>query len=171
MERGKALVLIGFMGAGKSAAGRRVAQETGWQRFDTDEMIVRRFGMSVDAIFAAHGESAFRDAETDALRTIDAGTHCVVVTGGGIVLRKDNVELLCQIGLIIWLTADAETLFARVSRRKNRPLLQTPDPRATLARLLREREALYRAAADITIDTSTMSHGEVAAEILTQLRK
>ena len=168
-ERGKALVLIGFMGAGKSAAGRRVAEQTGWPRYDTDELIIRKFGIPIAEIFATHGEREFRDAETEALRTIDSTKPAVVVTGGGIVMRKQNVDLLREIGIVVWLTADEETLFIRVSRRSNRPLLQAADPRATLVKLLAEREPLYREAADVVIDTSALTHDEVAASILNQL--
>lgn len=169
MERGHALVLIGFMGTGKSAAGRRVAGQTGWPRHDIDEMITRRFGMPIADIFGTHGEAGFRDAETAALQTIDGTRPAVVVTGGGIVVRQQNVTLLRQIGFVVWLTADEETLLARVSRRSNRPLLQTPDPRATIAKLLTEREPLYREAADVVIDTSALTHEEVAASILHHL--
>ena len=138
-KRGRAIVLIGFMGSGKSSAGRILARKTGWPRFDTDEIIATRFGRSIAESFAEFGEEKFRDAETEVLKGIAADAAAVIVTGGGIVLRPDNVELLRRLGTVAHLEANEETLFRRVSRRTTRPLLQSENPRTTLAELLRIR--------------------------------
>ena len=151
------------MGAGKSAVGRELARRLGLPRHDLDELIRLRFALSIPEIFARHGEDAFRDAETELLRKLDRGA--IVVTGGGIVLRDENVQLLRALGRTFWLDADEETLWRRASRRSTRPLLQGANPRARFAELLRERLPLYDAAADDRIDVSSRSVKEVADAI------
>jgi shikimate kinase len=165
-KRGDAIVLIGFMGAGKSSVGRTLARMTGLGRVDTDEMIANRFGQSISEIFEAHGEKKFREAETETLRELAGKGQSIVVTGGGIVLRAQNVTLLRELGTIFYLSADEEILFTRISRRATRPLLQTANPRATLTELLAARLPLYRNAADVEVDTSRLKHEEVAKKIL-----
>ena len=167
-ERGEAIVLIGFMGSGKSSVGRELAARTGRPRYDTDEMVAARYGLSITDIFAQHGEEAFRDAETEALAQVPERA-AIVVPGGGIVLRAENVERLRRFGIVVHLTADKETLFERVSRRQTRPLLHTENPRHTLSELLRVRAPLYLQAADLTVDTSELRHEEVADRILEQI--
>jgi shikimate kinase len=165
-ERGDAIVLIGFMGAGKSSVGRTLARMTGLLRFDTDEMVAARFGLTVSEIFEAQGEEAFREAETEALQELSGKRRAVITTGGGILLRPENADLVRQLGTIVHLEADEGILFRRISRRTTRPLLRTENPRATLTELLRVRMPLYRAAADIQVDTSHLTHNEVAKKIL-----
>jgi shikimate kinase len=165
-ERGNAIVLIGFMGAGKSSVGRTLARMTGLPRFDTDEMIASRFGLSVAEIFEKHGEEEFREAETEALLGLAANQAAIVVTGGGIVLRPANRRHLRELGTVIHLSAKEETLFVRIARRSTRPLLRTADPRATVTELLRSRLPVYREVADGEVDTTLLSHDEVAEKIL-----
>ena len=164
--RGQSIVLIGFMGVGKSSTGKALARKTGLPRFDTDEMVSSRFDLSVAEIFTRFGGEDFRDAETEALRQLSEARAAVIVTGGGIVLRPENLKMLRKFGKIVSLEADAETLFRRISRRATRPLLQTENPRATMMELLRLREPLYRTVADVRIDTSRLTHDEVAEAIL-----
>jgi shikimate kinase len=168
--RGAAIVLIGFMGSGKSSVGRELAARTGLRRYDTDELVRERFGLPIAVIFEAHGEEAFREAETEVLGQIPE-ERVIIVTGGGIVLRSSNVELLQTRGALVYLSADEATLFARVSRRKTRPLLQTDNPRQTMSDLLRVREPLYRKIADVVIDTSARTHAEIADMILDEVAK
>jgi shikimate kinase len=165
-ERGDAIVLIGFMGAGKSSVGRTLARLTGLPRFDTDEMIGARFGLTVAEIFETHGEEEFREAETETLRALTGKQAAIIVTGGGIVLRAENRRLLSELGTVIHLSAEEETLFARISRRSTRPLLRTEDPRTTVTELLRSRLPVYREVADVEVDTTLLSHDEVAQRIL-----
>jgi shikimate kinase len=167
----KSVVLIGIMGAGKSSVGRCLQQRTGLARFDTDEIVAAQFGISIPEIFAIHGEERFRDAETDALRTLAPDRPAIIVTGGGIVLRRENVDLLKRLGTVVWLTADEATLFERASRRADRPLLQNEHPHASFSDLLRNRRPLYAAAADFELDTSFLTHDEIADEILDKIGK
>jgi shikimate kinase len=169
--RSQSIVLIGFMGAGKSSAGKALARKTGLPRFDTDEIVSTRFGLSVTEIFARFGEEKFRDAETEALGQLSEAASAIIVTGGGIVLRPENVKLLRELGKVVSLEADAETLFSRISRRTTRPLLKTGNPRETLVELLRIREPLYRGAADVRLDTSRLTHDEVADAILKSIEE
>src|SRR5713226_9397 len=143
----KSIVLVGMMGAGKSSVGRCLQRRTGLARFDTDEILATEFGMSITQIFEKHGEEKFRDAETEVLRKLVPDRPAIIVTGGGIVLRPQNVDLLKQLGTVIWLSADEATLFERAARRDHRPLLQKENPRAVFTKLFRERETLYTAAA------------------------
>ena len=165
-KRGHAIVLIGFMGTGKSSVGRTLARMSGRPRFDTDEMIAARFGLTISEIFEKRGEERFRDAESEALEELSVETDAIIVTGGGIVLRQTNTARLRELGAVVYLSADEETLFRRISRRPTRPLLQTTDPRETLKELLAARLPLYRAAADVEVDTSGLTHDEVARSIL-----
>jgi shikimate kinase len=162
-------VLIGMMGAGKSAVGRHLAQRTGLACVDTDELVASKFGLSISEIFAKHGEERFREAETHALRNLSPAQPTIVVTGGGIVLRRENVDLLKGLGMIVWLAADEATLFERASRRRERPLLKTENPKETFSELLRIREPLYASVADLRIDTSTLTQDEVTEAILRKM--
>jgi shikimate kinase len=167
----KSIVLIGMMGAGKSSVGRSLQRRTGLARIDTDEMLTEKFGISIAQIFEKHGEEKFRDAETDMLRKLMPDFPVIIVTGGGIVLRPANVDLLKRLGTVVWLTADEATLFERASRRNDRPLLQKENPRAVFSELFRQRDPLYAAAADLRIDTSSKDHDEVADAILVKLEE
>ena len=169
--RGESIVLIGFMGAGKSSIGRTLARRTGLPRFDTDEIIAARFGLSVTEIFAQFGEEEFRNAETETLGQLGEAGPAIIVTGGGIVLRPENIKMLRALGKVVNLEADENTLFRRIARRATRPLLMTKDPRATMAELWRVRQPLYRDAADVRVDTSQLKHEEVADAILTSIGK
>ena len=168
-ERGDAIVLIGFMGAGKSSVGRTLARMTGLPRFDTDELVAARFGLTVSEIFETKGEEKFREAETDALRELAGRRGAIITTGGGILLRPKNAGLVRGLGTVVHLEADEATLFRRINRRATRPLLRTENPRATLMELLRVRLPLYRAAADLEVDTSLLTHEEVAKKILNHI--
>ena len=171
MNAAKSIVLIGMMGAGKSSVGRSLQRQSGLARLDTDEMLAAEFGMSIAQIFEEHGEKRFRDAETEVLRKLAPDRPAIIVTGGGIVLRAENVGLLKAIGTIVWLAADEAILFERAARRDHRPLLQKENPRTIFSQLFKEREPLYAAAADIRIDTSRITHDEVAETILNKMEE
>src|SRR5947199_1926323 len=162
---GPSIVLIGMMGAGKSSVGLCLERRTGLTLLDTDEIVASKFGMSIPQIFARHGENEFREAETDALRAVARLRQRIIVTGGGIVLRRENVEILRALGVIVWLDGGEATLFKRASESPNRPLLQGRSPRKTFAHILKARRPLYAKVADIHIDTSVFTPEEVAVSI------
>jgi shikimate kinase len=160
-----------MMGSGKSSVGACLHRRTGLGLLDTDTIVAANFGMSIPEIFAEHGEETFREAETEALRRMRADEQTIIITGGGIVLRKENVEILRSQAVIVWLDADEETLFARASRKANRPLLHAKNPRKTFSQILGARRPLYARIADIRIDTSVLTDEEVAVAILAKLRR
>jgi shikimate kinase len=166
---GRSVVLIGMMGAGKSSVGRCLQQRTGLALLDTDEIVASKFRMSIPEIFTKQGENKFREAETQALRVLATPKQTIIVTGGGIVLRQENLEILRRLGVIVWLDANEDTLFARASRQRNRPLLQTKKPRKSFSQILDARRSLYAEIADIRIDTSMLTNQEVATAILSKL--
>ena len=153
------------MGTGKSSVGRRLARLQHWPRFDTDAIVARELGMPITEIFAVLGEERFREEESALLEKLDAPRPSIIVTGGGTVLRPQNIARLRVLGTVVYLTANLTTLRKRLARRSDRPLLQTENPAETIELLLREREPFYRCAADLTIDTSSLTHDEVAASI------
>ena len=159
-----------MMGAGKSSVARCLHRRTSLAILETDEMVAASFGMSIPEIFFKHGEKKFREAETEALRIVSRMKRAIIATGGGMVSGKENVEILKRLGLIVWLDGDEETLFARASRRTDRPLLQTKNPRKTFAQILAARRPLYAKIADIRIDTSELTDEEVAVAILCKLK-
>lgn len=126
--------------------------------------------MPIEKIFSTHGEEHFRDLETETLRSLSAEEPAIIVTGGGIVLRSENVDLLKQLGTVAWLDADEMTLRTRIGRLSDRPLLQTANPEATLSELLEAREPLYRNAADLRVDISQKSPEQIAELILKNIR-
>jgi shikimate kinase len=158
-----------MMGAGKSSVGRRQERRTERSRFDTDEISETNLGQSIPEIFSKFGEEKFREIETQMLRDLDPARAMIIVAGGGIVLRNENVDLMRKLGTIVLLEADEDTLFERASRKKNRPLLQTQDPRATFAELLRTRTPFYAKIADIRIDTSSLNQDDVAEMVLNKI--
>ena len=159
------IVLVGFMGTGKSATGRVLADRLSWPFFDTDEMIEREAGMSISDIFARDGESCFRDLETSAVRLLSMMDNIVISCGGGVVLRAENMDALRTNGVIVCLTASPETIFKRVSKTVNRPLLKVQDPLRRIKELQEQRAPYYRDC-HITIDTSSLSPKSVADHIL-----
>jgi shikimate kinase len=165
------LMLIGFMGSGKSSVGRLLATNLGFRFVDTDALVIRASGMPIADLFAQQGEAAFRDYEADALASLLGHSSLVVATGGGIVIREGNRALLHRLGLVVGLTATVEVIFDRVSRNNKRPLLQTPNPHGTIADLLAERSPIYSATADLLIDTTARTHAQVAEAILSEARR
>jgi shikimate kinase len=158
------------MGTGKSSVGRILEKQTGFQRFDTDEMVSSNLNMSIQEIFSKHGEERFRAAETEALESIAGRESAIVVTGGGVVTKPKNIDLLKRLGTVVWLDADHATLRARLNQLKDRPLLQTPNPAGSLSELLHARNPLYQNTADIRVDISEKEPVEIAELILKNIR-
>lgn len=140
------IVLIGMMGAGKTAVGTDLARRLQVPFVDTDSEIERAAAMTISEIFARDGEDFFRARESEVLSRVLAGPGCVVSTGGGAWMRAENRARIAQQGVSVWLDCDLDTLWHRVKLRPTRPLLQTADPRGTLERLLAERRPTYELA-------------------------
>jgi shikimate kinase len=160
-----------MMGAGKSSVGACLRRRTSLKLFDTDEIVTSKFGMPISEIFSKHGENKFREAETEALQALVISEPVVIVTGGGIVLREENLDLLKRLGAVVWLEADEATLFNRASRTRNRPLLQCKNPRKVFTKMLQARLPLYAKIADIRVDTSVLTDEEVAVAILSKFKR
>jgi shikimate kinase len=154
---GRSIVLIGMMGAGKSAIGRLVAKALKLPFVDADIEIERAAGMTIADMFETHGEAYFRDGEVRVISRILDGAPTVLATGGGAWMNEDTRAHAAGRGLSVWLKADADVLMKRVKRRSNRPLLKTADPEATLRQLLEVREPFY-ALADITVLSRDVPH-------------
>ena len=166
---GRNLVLIGFMGSGKSSVGRELAKRWNFRFIDTDAMIRHKYDLSIPDIFAVHGENSFREAEYQALVRLRGISSTVIATGGGIVTQPRNLPLLRGLGPVVWLCADQTTILDRVGKSTHRPMLNQADPEESVARLLKERAPLYHRTADLRIETSGLTHREVADRIISEL--
>ena len=154
----RAIVLVGMMGAGKSTIGRRLAARLHLPFRDADvEIETAHAGMTIPEIFATHGEPYFRDGEARVIARLLSGGACVLATGGGAFQREETRQRVRDSAVSIWLNADADIILRRVKRRAARPLLQTADPAATIARLIAERSPNYRLA-DIAIASREVPH-------------
>src|SRR5258707_1647825 len=164
----RSVVLVGMMGAGKSTIGRRLSARLRLSFLDADVEIEAAAGMSIPDIFETHGEPHFRDGEARVIaRLLDSGP-AVVATGGGAFMREETRNRIREKAVSIWLKAEAEIIMRRVRRRADRPLLQTPDPAATVDRLLGEREPVYQNA-DITIGSRDVPHEKIVDECIEAL--
>lgn len=159
-NRARNLILIGFMGTGKTSVGMRVAKSLGFRFVDTDKLIVKRTGKPIPRIFEESGEEAFRRIETEVLKQCAGGESQVISTGGGIVTREENREILRGAGYVIWLRTSPEVIYERVKRNRNRPLLRTVDPLQTIRDLLESRREFYESCADLAITTDHLTMDE-----------
>jgi len=169
----KNIVLIGFMGCGKSTVGRELHKRLNYPLIDTDHEIEARAGMPIKEIFAGPGgEPEFRDMETALLQELIAtdGQRRIISTGGGICGREENRRLLRQLGYVVWLHAPIETIIERTSKNHDRPLLNTPDPEARIRELMDLRDPLYRETAHLDIDTTGLDFREISVGILDSAR-
>lgn len=166
----KNIILIGFMGAGKTTTGRLLAARLGRHFIDVDRKIELENNMSVSELFNHQGEDSFRRKEADMIARVTRYKNVVIATGGGAVMFAENVMRLRQNGVVIALTASLEVILERTGRRNTRPLLERPDREEYVARLLQERAAVY-AIADYTVDTSISSPPQVTERIINFLRK
>ena len=162
---GRPLVLVGMMGAGKTTVGRRVASRLERRFCDSDEEIEKAAQMTIPEIFDQRGEPEFRAGETRVIARLLKEGDLVLATGGGAFVNPETRALVKSEAISVWLKADAGILFERVSRRANRPLLKTPNPRATLEKLITERYPLY-AEADVTVLSRDVPQDQVATEVM-----
>ncbi|WP_424250533.1 bifunctional shikimate kinase/3-dehydroquinate synthase AroKB [Collimonas pratensis] len=163
------IFLVGLMGAGKTTVGRALARKLNKLFIDSDHEIEARTGVSIPLIFEIEGEESFRQRETEVIRDLSARSGIVLATGGGAIMRAENREYLKTRGTVIYLRASIHNILQRTSRDKNRPLLQTADPRRRLEELSRQREPYYREVADIVIDTGRPNVQFLVHSILSQL--
>lgn len=167
--RKRNLSLVGPMGAGKSTIGRLLAKELGLVFKDSDRVIEERTGASIPLIFELEGEQGFREREQQVITELMQEKGLVLATGGGAVLRPDNRTALVSGSVVVYLHTSVDHQLERTARDRNRPLLQTDNPRQVLEGLLRIREPLYRSMADIIIETDIRPPRMVVQEILEQL--
>lgn len=167
------LVLIGYRGAGKSSVAGELAHRLGWESVDADIEVERRAGRSIAEIFAEGGEASFRELESQVLAELLQRPRIVLAAGGGAVLRTDNRERIVSAGKVVWLKADAATIFRRVAADETssarRPNLSTRGGEQEIVELLAQRMPLYRQCANLEIDTEGKTPAEVADEILDRL--
>jgi shikimate kinase len=162
------VILVGFMGAGKSAIGRLLARRLGRCFVETDDMIVAREARSIAEIFRAEGEERFRALEAEALEALKLKSGDVIATGGGLPCREGRMEALRELGIVVWLAGDLADLHERARRSGDRPML-TGRSAEDLEALYRAREPYYRRA-HIMVDTSGLGPDQVVARVLAALR-
>lgn len=162
---GRPLVLVGMMGAGKTTVGRRLAARLGRHFLDSDEEIEKAAQMTIPEIFEQRGEPEFRAGETRVISRVLKETDVVLATGGGAFVNAETRSLVKGEAVSVWLKAEVDILFERVSRRSNRPLLKTANPRATLEKLIEDRYPLY-AEADVTVVSRDVPQDVVASDVI-----
>lgn len=170
MPQQKNIVLIGFMGTGKSSVGKIVAKRLNLKFLDIDSIIEKTTGMKISEIFARFGERRFRDLESEVVKLVSSKEGAVISTGGGVVVREKNIETLKRTGVVFWLKASEETIYERVKDCKDRPLLQVENPLQKIRELLKKRTPLYEKA-DFMIDTDGALPEEVAEKIINQYER
>jgi len=165
---GRPLILVGMMGAGKTTVGRRLAARLGRRFLDSDEEIEKAAQMTIPEIFAQRGEPEFRTGEMRVISRLLKENDLVLATGGGAFVNPETRALVKSGAVSVWLKADLDVLFERVSRRSNRPLLKTADPKGTLEKLIEDRYPIY-AQADVTVMSRDVPQDSVAADVISAL--
>ena len=162
------IALTGFMAAGKTVVSRRLARVLGWSFVDLDAVIEADEGLAVREIFSSRGERYFREREKAALGQVLDGSEQVIALGGGAVVDPDNLRLLKERSLLIWLKVSPQTVLGRTGETNDRPLLQGPDRLKRIEELSAERESIY-AEADFTVDTDELTVDQVVQRIQQQI--
>ncbi len=164
------IFLVGPMGAGKSTIGRRLAAALNREFWDSDKEIERRTGVDIPTIFEFEQEAGFRERERAVIDELTQKQGIVLATGGGAVLREENRARLKKHGVVIYLRTSVDQQLQRTHRDRNRPLLQTDDPRERLESLMKTRDPLYREVADLIVDTDNNNVRNVVQRILKRLK-
>jgi shikimate kinase len=165
---GRPIVLVGMMGAGKTTVGRRLATRLGRHFVDSDEEVEKAAGMTIEEMFAKHGEADFRTGEARVVARLLKDRDLVLGTGGGAFMNAETRALIKACSISVWISADFELLFQRVQRRSNRPLLKTANPRETLQGLIEKRYPVY-AEADVTVVSKDVPQDHVAEDVIDAL--
>lgn len=160
----KNIVLVGFMGAGKTSVGKLLADMARWSYIDTDDLVEEAAGKTISEIFAEDGEPAFRELETRVLQSLIDKRRSVIATGGGIVLKKENRDLIKQIGVSFYLKASPATIYQRIKNETHRPLLQVDNPQKKIEEILSQRADIYERM-EVVIDTDGLTVKKIAAAI------
>ncbi|HIZ82199.1 MAG TPA: chorismate mutase [Candidatus Mediterraneibacter pullistercoris] len=163
------IVLIGFMGAGKSTISDYLSMVFDMRLVEMDQEISERQEMSIPDIFATYGEEYFRNLETELLRELQTGSNCIISCGGGAALREENVVEMKKNGRVVLLTASPETIYERVKDSKDRPLLEGNNNVDFIADLMEKRREKYEAAADVVIQTDNKTILQICEELITRL--
>ena len=163
------LILVGMMGSGKTTIGRTLARHLGKTFVDSDEEIQQRTGVAIAHIFDIEGEAGFRQREAAAIHDLVERDNMLLATGGGAVLAEQNRTMLKQNGIVIYLKASVHDLWQRTRHDRNRPLLQTVDPRAKLTELYHQRDPLYQEVADIVIQTGRQSAHALMLQLVDEI--
>ena len=161
------IILIGFMGCGKTSVGKRLAESENMEFLDTDEWIEKKQQKTISEIFATQGESAFRNMETECLKQLleYKETAFVLSVGGGLPIREENRKLLSQIGHVVYLKASPDVIYRRLRNDKTRPLLQGMNPRGRIFDLMSARKSYYEGAAEYIIEVDNKSFSDIMKEI------
>jgi shikimate kinase len=166
----QSIVMVGLMGCGKSAVGRRLAAKLALPFVDADEEIEKAAGQSIEDIFAEHGEAYFRDGERKVIARLLRSGPQVLATGGGAFMSEETRQAIAENGVSVWLKADLPVLMRRVAKRDNRPLLKTGDPEMVMRELMDKRYPVY-AKADIAVESRDVPHDTIVADILERLAR
>lgn len=168
-EEKRNVILCGFMATGKSTVGKQLAEAMGYRFLDMDALIEEETGIPIPEIFATQGEPAFRALESQLVERIAAWSGYVVATGGGTIVNPQNLQKLKSCGVVVSLKADIPTILRRTERGDTRPMLKGGDKTERIRQLLELREPFY-AQADIILDTSTLTVGQVVQTLIKQLQ-
>lgn len=166
----RSLVLVGLMGCGKSSVGKRLSIKLGLPFVDADEEIEKAHRMSINDIFADHGEAYFRDGERRVIQRLLSAGPQVLATGGGAFINAETRASIKEHGISIWLRAELPVLMRRVSKRDHRPLLKTSDPEAVMRDLMAKRYPFY-AEADVAVESRDVPHDVIVCEVIEALRR
>ncbi len=162
----KNIALIGMMGTFKSSAGKLAAEKLDLAFYDSDSLIEEECGQSISEIFATYGEEYFREKETQSIKKLSLLKRAVISCGGGVVLKKENIESLKQNGIIILLKASAEAVYERVRQNKNRPLIGAAPTLEGISAIMAKRKALYEGCCDYAIDNTFLTSVQTAEQIV-----
>lgn len=168
----KNIVLVGFMGSGKTTNGRRLARKMGKQFVDTDMLIEEKNNMPIEKIFKKYGEDYFRKLEHQMVQSLSNEQNKIISTGGGIILNSDNMDILKKNGIVVYLKSTPENLCHNLKNSyKKRPLIQKKNWEEVVKELLIERKEVYESNADIVIEVTGKKHMQIVGEIFNQLRE
>ncbi|MDD3570082.1 MAG: shikimate kinase [Lachnospiraceae bacterium] len=171
MDERKNIVLIGFMGCGKTTLGKKLSIKLKYSFMDTDRYIERKEGMSISQIFEEKGESYFRDLEKNTVEILSKEVGNIIATGGGIIKNEQNMHMLKETGIIVYLKATPEHIFRNIANDDTRPLLQGEDKLEKIRILMEERRELYEKYADVTVDVFPGDVNQITERIERKLER